>query len=60
MPAFNIQVTVTENQSQISTLKITNKLPRPSNVISRSKPCNKKYDQISNISEIFIIFGEYP
>ena len=28
IPAFNIQVIATENQSQISTLKITNKLPR--------------------------------
>ena len=28
IPALNIQVIATENQSQISTLKITNKLPR--------------------------------
>ena len=35
-------VVATENQNQILTLKVTNDLSRPSNAISRTKPCDEK------------------
>ena len=54
MLALNKQVIATENKSQISTLKITNNLPRPFNVIPRTKLCNKK------IWSNFKYFRRYP
>ena len=41
MSNLNIYVIATENESQVSILKINN-LPRPFNVIPKTKPCNKK------------------
>ena len=35
-------MSVIVTQNQISTLKITNDLPRPFNVITRTKPCDEK------------------
>ena len=49
-----MKVTANENQSQISTLKITNSFPRSVNVIPMTKSCNKK------IWSNFKYFDHYP